>query len=247
MTRKNLLRQNLSIVVIGGDKLNDFMKYEDLGLRDYKEVWDYQEKLFSEKVLAKQKGLQTEDILLFCEHPHTLTIGKNGKNENLLYSSAYLADKGVSIYKIDRGGDVTYHGPGQLVVYPIFDLESLGIGLRQYVYNLEEVMIRFLSSYNIQAERSEGATGVWLKKDLIEPKKLGAIGVKCSRYVTMHGLALNLNTDLSYFSLINPCGFTDRGVTSVKQETGSYVDMKEAKERMKLLFIEVFSARLNSI
>ena len=217
------------------------IKCEDLGLKDYKEAWEYQELLFDSKVRAKQKDEKIDDVLLICEHPHTITIGKNGKTANLLYSSDYLTEKGVSVYNIDRGGDVTYHGPGQLVVYPIFDLDNFGISLRQYIFNLEEVMIRFLSHYNIQAERNDGATGVWLLDENKMPQKLGAIGVRCSRYITMHGLALNLNTDLSYFSLINPCGFTDRGVTSVKQEIGVSVDIKEAKERMKQLFVEVFS------
>jgi len=217
------------------------MIYKDLGLVDYKEAWDYQELLFNGKVLSKQNNEQSENVLLLCEHPHTITIGKNGKNENLLFSSDYLKEKGVSTYKIDRGGDVTYHGPGQLVVYPIFDLESFNIGLRQYIWNLEEIMIRFLSHYNVTATRSEGATGVWIENGAAkEMKKIGAIGVRCSRYVTMHGLALNLDTDLSYFSLINPCGFTDRGVTSLKTETGVLLDMASAKEYMKQLFKDVF-------
>jgi len=221
------------------------MLYNDLGLQEYSEVWKFQEELFNENILAKKEGRTTQNHLLFCEHPHVITIGKSGKDSNLLYAEEFLREKGVSLFRIDRGGDVTYHGPGQLVVYPIFDLESFGIGLRSYVCNLEEIMIRFLSLYGIKASRSDKATGVWIDAD--NPKtirKIGAIGVRSSRFITMHGFALNLNTDMKYFSLINPCGFVDRGVTSLQNEIGHEVDIEEAKERIQQLFAEVFETNV---
>lgn len=218
------------------------MKFIDLGLKDYNEVWTFQRSLFEKAVSAKQKNEQAENILLFCEHPHTITLGKNAQGENVLLTSDLLAQKEISIYNIDRGGDVTYHGPGQLVVYPIFDLETFKIGLRQYIWNLEEVVIRFLSLYNIVGQRSEGATGVWLGiEDPLRMRKIAAIGVRCSRYITMHGLALNLSTDLSYFSLINPCGFADKGVTSLEKELESKIDMELAKRQFREIFNQLFS------
>ncbi len=218
------------------------MIYEDLGIIEYGKAWDYQERLFAEALSCKEKELKPQSHLLFCEHPHVITIGKHGKQENLLFQEKFLKEKGISVFQIDRGGgDVTYHGPGQLVGYPIFDLESFNIGLRQYIFNVEEIIIRFLAGYNIQSERLAGAAGVWI--DTAEPsktRKIAAIGVRSSRFVTMHGFALNVNTDLSYFSLINPCGFIDKGVTSLKKELGSSIDMQEVKIKMKMLFEEIF-------
>lgn len=217
------------------------MVVEDMGVVSYEETWMYQKHLFDQNIKSKQENLPTSNILLICEHPHVITIGKNGKEQNLLFSENYLQDKGVSLFRVDRGGDVTYHGPGQLVVYPIFDLEYLGIGLRQYIFMLEEIMIRLLRLHNVEAFRSKGETGVWL--DVGNPekmRKIGAIGVRSSRYITMHGLALNVNTDLSYYSFINPCGFTDRGVTSLMEETGRSVDMFAVKKEVKILFEELF-------
>jgi lipoyl(octanoyl) transferase len=217
------------------------MIYEDLGIVEYGCAWEYQEKLFAEALSLKGKGKQPENRLLFCEHPHVITIGKHGKQENLLYQESFLKEKGVSLFRIDRGGDITYHGPGQLVGYPVFDLESHGIGLRQYIFNLEEIIIRFLASYNLQAERLNGAAGVWI--DTTTPartRKIAAIGVRSSRFVTMHGFALNINTDLSFFSLINPCGFVDKGAASLEKELGYKVDMQEVKDKMRILFEEIF-------
>ncbi|GAB6011921.1 lipoyl(octanoyl) transferase LipB [Viscerimonas tarda] len=215
--------------------------YKDLGLKPYAEAWDYQLRLFNENIAAKAENRPTQNTLLLCEHPHVITIGRNGKEKNLLFSEEYLRDKGVTLFKTDRGGDITYHGPGQLVAYPVFDLETLHIGLKQYVNKLEEVMIRFLDQYNLKALRSEGATGVWLDDGTKGPRKIGAIGVRSSRYITMHGFALNITTDLSYFSLINPCGFTDRGVTSLANETGQAPGMNEAKEKISKLFNDVLA------
>jgi lipoyl(octanoyl) transferase len=179
--------------------------------------------------------------LLLCEHPHVITIGKHGKEQNLLFSEAFLKEKKVELFRSDRGGDITYHGPGQLIAYPIFDLETFGIGLKQYIRLLEEVMIKWLAQHHVAASRNEGATGVWL--DTNRPaatRKIGAIGVRSSRYITMHGFALNINTDLSYFSLINPCGFIDKGVTSLRNETGLEVSIEAAKANIRGLFEEVF-------
>lgn len=217
------------------------MIYKDLKNIEYGHAWKYQQELFAEALSLKEKGEQPENYLLFCEHPHVITIGKHGKHENLLFQENFLKEKGVSLFQIDRGGDITYHGPGQLVGYPIFDLESYDIGLRQYIFNLEEIIIRFLASYNIKAERLEGAAGVWIDTTVpARTRKIAAIGVRSSRFVTMHGFAFNINTDLSYFSLINPCGFIDKGVTSLEKELGHKVDMEEVKSKMKKLFEEVF-------
>ncbi|MDR1717573.1 MAG: lipoyl(octanoyl) transferase LipB [Prevotella sp.] len=217
------------------------MIYEDLKTIEYGRAWDYQQQLFAEALAYKDKGIRPENHLLFCEHPHTITIGKHGKQENLLFQETYLKEKGVSLFQIDRGGDITYHGPGQLVGYPIFDLEFYSIGLRQYIFNVEEIIIRLLRTYDIRSERLDGAAGVWL--DTTTPsktRKIAAIGVRSSRFVTMHGFALNVNTDLSFFSLINPCGFIDKGVTSMEKELGYKVDMEEVKEKAKNLFEAIF-------
>lgn len=217
------------------------MIYKDLKNIEYGHAWKHQQELFAEALSLKDKGEQPENYLLFCEHPHVITIGKHGKHENLLFQENFLKEKGVSLFQIDRGGDITYHGPGQLVGYPIFDLESYDIGLRQYIFNLEEIIIRFLAYYNIKAERLEGAAGVWIDTTIpARTRKIAAIGVRSSRFVTMHGFAFNINTDLSYFSLINPCGFVDKGVTSLEKELGHKVDMEEVKSKMKELFEEVF-------
>lgn len=217
------------------------MIYKDLGNIEYGHAWEYQQELFTESLNRKDNRTQTENYLLFCEHPHVITIGKHGKHENLLYQERFLKEKGVSLFQIDRGGDITYHGPGQLVGYPIFDLEMYNIGLRQYIFNMEEVIIRFLASYNIQSERLQGAAGVWIDTTIpAKTRKIAAIGVRSSRYVTMHGFALNINTDLSFFSLINPCGFVDKGVTSMEKELGHKVDMDEVKSKVRELFEEIF-------
>jgi lipoyl(octanoyl) transferase len=215
--------------------------HADLGIIPYAEAWERQAGLFAENVKAKLENRPTRNILLLCEHPHVITIGKNGKEVNLLFSEEYLAEHSVSLFSTDRGGDVTYHGPGQLVAYPVFDLETFRIGLKQYVFNLEEIMIRLLRQYSVEASRSEGAAGVWLDAGILaKMRKIGAVGIRSRRYITMHGFALNINTDLSFFSLINPCGFTDRGVTSLYNETGRITDMDAVKEKIRRLFEEIF-------
>jgi lipoyl(octanoyl) transferase len=210
--------------------------YIDLAKIDYKEAWDFQEKCFDEVLVNKKdkRNSNSKNYLLFCEHPHVYTLGKSGKEKNLLLDNIQLQAKNASLYKIDRGGDITYHGPGQIVGYPILDLESLGLGLKEYIHKMEEAIILMLKEYNIIAERLEGATGVWLDKDIpTKARKICAIGVRASHFVTMHGFALNVNTDLSYFSHINPCGYTDKGVTSMEKELGSVQDLHQIQENLK--------------
>lgn len=218
--------------------------YQDLGRIVYAKALDIQTEKFNALLAAKAKGEKGRNELLFCEHDPVLTIGKSGKDSNLLIPEARLQALGVSYYHINRGGDITYHGPGQITGYPIFDLETWHIGLKQYIYRLEETIIRILALYGLKGERLEGATGVWLDPFVAgKARKICAIGVKSSRFVTMHGFALNINTDLNYFSLINPCGFTDKGVTSLAKELGKEQDFEEAKRQLVALFREVFGER----
>ncbi|CDE63790.1 octanoyltransferase [Parabacteroides sp. CAG:409] len=218
--------------------------YQDLGRIVYAKALDIQTEKFNALLAAKAKGEKGRNELLFCEHDPVLTIGKSGKDSNLLIPEARLQALGVSYYHINRGGDITYHGPGQITGYPIFDLETWHIGLKQYIYRLEETIIRFLALYGLKGERLEGATGVWLDPFVAgKARKICAIGVKSSRFVTMHGFALNINTDLNYFSLINPCGFTDKGVTSLAKELGKEQDFEEAKRQLVALFRDVFGER----
>ena len=215
--------------------------YRDLGRIAYAEALACQTAAFDALLDAKAKGQPGENMLYFCEHLPVLTLGKSGKDSNLLIPEALLKERGVEFYHTNRGGDITYHGPGQITGYPVFDLECWQMGLRQYIYTLEEIIIRFLAMYGIRGERLEGATGVWIDPSVAgRARKICAIGVKSSRYVTMHGFALNINTDLSYFSLINPCGFTDKGVTSLARETGQPQDFARVKEELHQLFIEYF-------
>jgi len=215
--------------------------FEDLGLIDYKKAWDYQEELF-EKVM-QQKMTASGDLhyLLFCEHPHVYTLGKSGEGSNLLISDETLKRINATYCRTNRGGDITYHGPGQIVVYPIFNLEAFGITLKEYINKLEGIIILFLESYGIKATRLEGATGVWLDVGIKgRERKICAIGVRASRFVTMHGLAFNINTDLNYFNYINPCGFVDKGVTSLQVEQGKQIDMVSVKADLEKLFTSEF-------
>lgn len=208
----------------------------DWGTIDYREAWRRQEEIFDRQIDNKQNKLPTENNLIFCEHPHVYTIGKSGNAGNIL-----IDDGTVPVYRTDRGGDITYHGFGQIVGYPVFDLESLGIGLREYITRLEEAVIRLLDDYDIEGGHYAEGTGVWIDTALpSKTRKICAIGVKSSRYVTMHGFALNVNTDLSYFGRINPCGFTDRGVTSMKKELGKSLDIEEVKQKLFKHIEEVF-------
>jgi len=211
--------------------------YRDLGEIEYGAAWDYQEELFNSLVAhkRKQEGKELpEQFLLFCEHPHVYTLGKSGDEANLLIRSEFLKKINATYFKTNRGGDITYHGPGQIVGYPIVDLESLGIGLKLYVSTLEDAIIELLKQYEISATRMDGATGVWLDVDHpVKARKICAIGVRSSRYITMHGFALNVNTNLDYFTYINPCGFETKGVTSMEKELGKALDFEQVKLELK--------------
>jgi lipoyl(octanoyl) transferase len=223
--------------------------YNDIGLKDYKETWDFQADIFNKLLDNKKQGANAGNnvgnilpgTLIFVEHPHVYTLGKSGSANNLLLDNIQLRAKNASYYRIDRGGDITYHGPGQIVGYPIFDLEVIKVGLKEYIYKLEEAIIRTVNEYGIIATRLEGGTGVWLDPEIAgKARKICAIGVKASRYVTMHGFAFNVNTDLSYFNNINPCGFTDKGVTSLEKELGIRQDLDSVKSKVKRNLQEVF-------
>jgi len=224
---------------------------QDLGVIDYKEAWDYQENIFKSLVdskieAARQKIECThENYFLYCEHPHVYTLGKSGSEQNMLLNFIQLQAKNAQFYKINRGGDITYHGPGQIVGYPILDLERLNFGIKLYIYNLEEVIIRTIAEFGIKGDRLDGATGVWLDIDNKQKvRKICAIGVRASRQVTMHGFALNVNTDLTYFSHINPCGFTDKAVTSLEKEMGEKQDINTVKQIINKHFEACFDCRL---
>ena len=207
------------------------MKFTDWQIIDYKTAWNNQESLFQKIIQTKKEGNDTRvlETVFLCEHPHVYTLGKNGQINNLLINENYLKKINASFYQTDRGGDITYHGPGQLVGYPILDLENHGSSLKSYIYNMEEAIIQTLAHFGISSARLEGATGVWLDGNTTSARKICAIGVRASRFVTMHGFALNVNTNLTYFDYINPCGFMDKGVTSMQKELGRDVDMDEVK------------------
>jgi len=217
---------------------NKKVRFEDLGMIDYQAAWDYQEKLLAETVsiktqnrkLSVEEQLTTANHLLFCQHPHVYTLGKSGHQENLLMNDEQLNAAGAQFYKINRGGDITYHGPGQLVGYPILDLENFFTDIHKYMRILEEAIILTCADYGISAGRIDGLTGVWLgHEDGQNPRKICAMGVKCSRWVTMHGFAFNVNTDLNFFGNIIPCGISDKAVTSLQQELGRELTMSEVK------------------
>lgn len=214
--------------------------FRDLRSIDYKEAWDYQENLFQEVLLSKQKNADlpedqkdlSPNYLLFCEHPHVYTLGKSGKEQNMLLDLIQLQAKDATFIKINRGGDITYHGPGQIVGYPILNLETYDMGIKKYIDTLEQAVINCIADYGLEGHRLDGATGVWLDIDKPTVRKICAIGVRVSRWVSMHGFAFNVNTDLNYFSYINPCGFVDKGVTSLKKELGKELDIEEVKHNL---------------
>jgi lipoyl(octanoyl) transferase len=226
--------------------------FKELGLIDYKEAWDYQEKLLNAIVQQKMElratpnsEILTPNYLLFCEHPHVYTLGKSGSEDNLLIDENKLSENKATFYKINRGGDITYHGPGQIVGYPILNLDYFFNDIHKYLRYLEEAIIRMLAEYNVMASRIDKLTGVWLDaEDKNRARKICAFGVRCSRWVTMHGFALNVNTDLSYFNNIIPCGISDKKVTSMKQELGRDVNMDEVKEKIKKHFATIFNCAL---
>ena len=232
--------------------MNKKVIIKNIGLIDYKEAWDYQESLFDEIVSIKERNRKAEvqepshNYLIFCEHPHVYTIGKSGKLENLLISEDFLKSKSATLHKINRGGDITYHGPGQIVGYPILDLDNFGVSIKNYIDGLEEVIIRALQHYDIIATRSAGATGVWLDADdPIKARKISAIGVRTSHWVSMHGFAFNINTNLDYFGYIVPCGIQGKSVTSLEKELGRKIDIDEVHEILKREFSNVFEMEFN--
>lgn len=224
--------------------------FQDIGLIEYREAWEFQENLFNKILAIKSKNrnkgtnLKTENYLIFCEHPHVYTLGNSGKKENLLVNKSYLKERGASFYKTNRGGDITYHGPGQIVGYPIFDLDNFFNDLGKYLRFLEEGVILTLKEYGIHGERSLGETGVWLDVGKPTARKICALGIKTSRWVSMHGFALNINTDLSYFENIIPCGITNKQVTSLKQEIGKDMDIEKVKTQLKKNIGAVFNLSL---
>lgn len=220
-------------------------EFSDLGVKGYREVWEMQQRVQEEVKRQKMRGERTSNYLFFVEHPPVYTLGKSGKEANMLLDAMQLRVKHAEFIKVDRGGDITFHGPGQLVAYPVVDLENFGMGVKEYVWMLEEVVIGALKKYGLSGERVEGATGVWLGKGLSCERKICAIGVKCSRYVTMHGFALNVNTDLAYFNAIHPCGFVDKGVTSLQKELERGMDMEEVKEEVLRQFRSVMGMKIN--
>ncbi len=231
--------------------MNKTVQLQDLGHKDYKETWDYQELLFKGIVDAKIKNrrealeLPTPNYFLFVEHPHVFTLGKSGDIDNLLVDEKALEEKGAQFYKINRGGDITYHGPGQIVGYPILDLDNFFTDIHKYLRFLEEIVILTLAEYGLKGQRSDGETGVWLDVGTPFARKICAMGVRASRWVTMHGFAFNINANLGYFDLMIPCGIKDKAVTSLNVELGKKeVDMEEVKQKLLLHFEGLFEAEM---
>lgn len=226
------------------------IQFHDLGLIDFREAWNLQEALF-QQIIHRKTGKEMpfvenkplEGHLIFCEHPHVYTLGKSGAERNLLINEETMRAKGITLYRINRGGDITYHGPGQLVGYPILDLDMFRLTIRKYIHLLEETVIRSLHAFDLNAQRMEGATGVWFEPHT-NPRKICAIGVRASRNVTMHGLAFNINTDLSYFQFIHPCGFTDKATTSLQAETNRLWDMDLVKKELRYYFSRLLGCKI---
>jgi len=210
--------------------------FQDWGLIDYQQAWERQETLFEKVIAEKKAGKQTENYLIFCEHPHVYTLGKSGDQNNMLLNSTELQSTNATFIHTNRGGDITYHGTGQIVGYPIIDLENFSLGLKQYVFVLECAIIELLALYGILSTQLAGATGVWIDAQNARARKICAIGIRSSHFVTMHGFALNVNTDLTYFKHINPCGFTDKSVTSMQKELGQNIDIQKVKNDLKYIF-----------
>lgn len=230
--------------------MNKKVFFQDLGRKDYKETWDLQEELFKTVLTTKIKnrredaGLETSNHLLFVEHDHVYTLGKSGDLENLLANEVLLGKIGATFYKINRGGDITYHGPGQITGYPILDLDNFFTDIHKYLRFLEEIFIKILADYGLKGERSDGETGVWLDVGTPFARKICALGVRASRWVTMHGFAFNVNTNLGYFDHIIPCGIEDKAVTSLAVELKREVDLEEVKSKIKTYFTALFEAEL---
>ena len=230
--------------------MNKKVKYQDLGSTEYAETWQIQKDIFSSIIDVKMDNRHngtdtpTSNHLLFTEHLPVYTLGRQGKEEHLLLSMPHLKEKGVSFFKIDRGGDITYHGPGQITGYPIIDLDNFSPDIHLYVHNLEEIVIRTIAKWGIKGSRSEKETGVWIDAGTPMARKICAIGVRTSHWVTMHGFALNVNTDMSYFTHIIPCGIRGKGVTSMEIELGEKIDIEQVKKELVVQFCEVFGAEL---
>ncbi|RZL13794.1 MAG: lipoyl(octanoyl) transferase LipB [Pedobacter sp.] len=230
--------------------MNKDVEFIDWGLLDYQAAWDKQNAVFEGIVALKTQNrtnstaIATPNYLIFCQHPHVYTLGKSGKPENLLLDEQGLIEKEATYYKINRGGDITYHGPGQIVGYPILDLDNFFTDIHLYLRTLEEAVILTLKDYNIEAGRYPGFTGVWLDADNEKARKICALGVRCSRWVTMHGFAFNVNTDLDYFKNIVPCGIDDKDVTSMKRELGYELDMDEVSSKLKNHIAALFGMRI---
>ena len=230
--------------------MNKKVSFKDLGLIDYKQCWGFQEELFAEILAVKSSNrkenrkVSTKNHLIFCEHPHVYTLGKSGDEKNLLVNEDYLKSRGATFHKINRGGDITYHGPGQIVGYPIFDLDNFFTDIHKYLRFLEEAVILTLKEYGLETERSPGETGVWFDVGTQKARKICALGVKSSRWVTMHGFAFNVNSDLSYFGNIIPCGITDKSVTSLQKELVMAVDMNEVRNKLKAHLVELFEMEI---
>lgn len=223
--------------------------FSDLGLSPYQAVWGQQESIFNEIIDIKRQNyhlppceqIESHQHLIFCQHPHVYTLGKSGDAQNLLINQIELQANDAEFIKTNRGGDITYHGPGQLVGYPIFDLEALKLSVKEYIYHLEEAIIKVIAQYGIKGKRLDGAIGVWLEAtEHLPERKICAIGVKVSRHVSMHGFAMNINTNLDYFNYINPCGFVDKSVTSLQKELGRKMDFEEVKSMVKKQLKDVF-------
>ena len=232
--------------------INSYVEFQDLGLIDYKECWDYQTELFENTVQQKifnrknpENKITTKNHLIFCEHPHVYTLGKSGDEKNLLINDSFLKKKKASYYEINRGGDITYHGPGQLVVYPIFDLDHFFTDIHKYLRFLEESVILTLKEYGIKAGRVSGLTGVWIDEGKPNARKICALGVKSSRWVTMHGIGFNINTNLDYFNYIVPCGIEDKQVTSMSKELKTTLNFQEIKNKLKINMANVFDFDFN--
>ena len=227
--------------------INKKVKFQDLGTKDYQPSWDYQEQLLKQNLDIKVHNREnpddlrkTDNHLLFVEHPHVYTLGKSGHESNLLANENKLKEINATYVKVNRGGDITYHGYGQIVGYPVLDLENFYTDIHRYMRDLEEVIIRTLAEYGLHGERSPGETGVWFDVGKPYARKICALGVKASRWITIHGFALNVNTDMRYFDYIIPCGITDKQVTSMKRELETEVDFEEVKDKIKKHFADVF-------
>ena len=230
--------------------MNKKVIFKDLGLIDYKECWDFQEEIFAKTIeiksnnRRKRTSVETKNTMIFCEHPHVYTLGKNGDENNLLVNEEHLKTREALFYRINRGGDITYHGPGQIVGYPILDLENFFTDIHKYLRLLEEAVILTLREYRLNGERSDGETGVWFDVGSPKARKICAVGVKSSRWVCMHGFAFNVNTDLTYFESIVPCGILDKQVTSLQKELNTKVEIAEVKQKLKTHIANLFEMEL---